>query len=262
VPRDVLGARNPLLKSIRRAALKGALTEDGFCVAESFDLLDEALRSELNVQTILAAESVRPTVEGRVSRLRGVRILTLADSLFQEVATTETSQGVISLVKPPAWTVNELFRGNALVMVLDGIQDPGNAGAILRAGEAFGATGILTIKGTVSLFNPKALRASAGSCFRLPMVQAMDAELARATLMQRKVDTYAAVPAGGRAIHFADLTRRAALIVGSEGHGVRAELRKAAFDLHIPTSGVESLNAAMAAGIMLYEARRQRSLSA
>lgn len=258
----MVGARNPLLKSIRRAALKGALTEDGLCVAESFHLLDEALRSELQVPTILAAESVRPTVEGRVARLRGVRILTLADNLFQEVATTETSQGVISLVKPPAWTVNELFRGNALVVVLDGIQDPGNAGAMLRAAEAFGATGVLCVKGTVSLYNPKALRASAGSFFRLPVVQGMDAELARATLMQRKVDSYAAVPSGGRAIQFADLTRRTALIIGSEGHGIGAVLRGAAHDLHIPTTGVESLNAAMAAGIMLYEARRQRSLHA
>jgi RNA methyltransferase, TrmH family len=147
-------------------------------------------------------------------------------------------------------------------VVLDALQDPGNAGTIVRAAEAFGATGVLCLKGTVSLYNPKALRASAGSVFRVPFVQGMEADLVRATLAQRRVDTYSTVPAGGRAVQFTDLTRRAALIVGSEAHGVRPELRAAAHDLHIPTHGVESLNAALATGIVLYEAQRQRSLGA
>jgi len=86
------------------------------------------------------------------------------DALFESIAGTESSQGVIALVAPPAWILEQLFRGRSLVMALDGVQDPGNAGAIVRAADAFGATGVMFMKGAVSPFNPKALRASAGSC--------------------------------------------------------------------------------------------------
>jgi TrmH family RNA methyltransferase len=248
------------LKSIRKAALKGTLTEEGLCVAESFHLLDEALRSDREVKAILVAASVRSTVERRVESLGRTRVYSVEDGLFDEIATTESSQGVHSLVEPPKWTLDHLFRGRSLVIVLDALQDPGNAGTILRGAEAFGATGVLALKGTVSLFNPKALRASAGSIFRVPFVQAMDAEIARATLSQRRVDVYATVPRGGRSLREVDLCRRVAFVTGSEAHGVRHALRGSALDLHIPTQGVESLNAAVATSIVLYEAHRQRSV--
>jgi TrmH family RNA methyltransferase len=159
--------------------------------------------------------------------------------------------------------LEQLFRGNSLVVVLDGLQDPGNAGAILRAAEAFGATGAMFLKGTVSPFNPKTLRASAGSLFRVPFLHGMDPELARAALQQNKVELYAAVPARPdgllRPLGEVDLTGRCGLIIGNEARGVSGELRSAALDVSIPTVGVESLNAAVAAGILLYEARRQRA---
>jgi TrmH family RNA methyltransferase len=144
------------------------------------------------------------------------------------------------------------------------LQDPGNAGAIVRAAEAFGATGILFLKGSVSPFNPKTLRASAGSLFRVPYLHGVDATLARAALEQNKVELYAGVPARAgaaiRPIAGVDLTARCGLIVGNEARGVSDALRSAALDVSIPTVGVESLNAAMAAGILLYEARRQRAV--
>jgi TrmH family RNA methyltransferase len=170
----------------------------------------------------------------------------------------------MALVKPPVWKLEQLFRGCPLVVVLDGLQDPGNAGAIVRAAEAFGATGVLFIKGSASPHNPKTLRASAGSLFRVPCLHGVDAALARAALEQNKVELYAGVPArpgeSVRSIAEVDFTGRCALIVGNEAHGVSEELRSAALGVFISTVGVESLNAAVAAGIMLYEARRQRSL--
>ncbi len=253
-------ARNPLLRAVRRAVAKGALTDEGFAVAESFHLLEEALRSDRPVHTVLAAESVRSAVEGHVKGLRGTRVYVVADSLFREISSTETSQGVITLLKPPKWNLDELFRGRSLVVMLDGIQDPGNAGAIVRAAEAFGATGALFLKGSVNPYNPKTLRASAGSLFRLPVVDSVDGTLARAAIEQKRIDLYAAVPSGGRPLGDVDLTRRFAVVVGSEGRGVSEKLRGGAADLRVPTVGVESLNVAMAAGIILYEARRQRML--
>jgi RNA methyltransferase, TrmH family len=260
---SVTSAANPLLKDVRRAMARGGLTQQGWCVAETFHLLDEALRSDCEVKAVLAAESVRDTAERYAARLAGIRVALLPDALFQSVSSAETAQGVMALVNPPVWRLEQLLTNNALVVILDGLQDPGNAGAIVRAAEAFGATGAIFLKGTVSPYNPKTLRASAGSLFRVPVVHGMDAELARAALCQSQVQLFAAVPAASRngaaRPTDVDFTVNCGLIVGNEARGVRAELRAAAIDVSIPTVGVESLNAAVAAGILLYEARRQRT---
>jgi TrmH family RNA methyltransferase len=190
----------------------------------------------------------------------------LPTSFFPSISGTEASQGVIALVQPPIWNLPQLFRGRSLVVVLDGLQDPGNAGTIARAAEAFGASGIMFLKGTVSPFNPKALRAAAGSLFRVPFAYGLDSALARAALQQNKLDIYAGVPSSSRLpskpLGEVDFSRRCAIVVGNEARGVSPQLRSTAIDISIPTSGVESLNAAVAAGILLYEARRQRSLHA
>jgi TrmH family RNA methyltransferase len=260
----IASAANPLVKDVRRAIARGALTQQGLCVAETFHLLEEALRSDCDVRMVLAAESVRSAAASHVRGLNGIKVVVLPDPLFQGLSGTETAQGVMALVSPPVWTLDQLFRGRPLIVVLDGVQDPGNAGTILRTAEAFGATGALFLKGTVSPFNSKTLRASAGSLFRLPYMHGLDPALARAATRQHRVELYAGVPArpgtAVRSLADVDLTGPCGLIIGSEGHGVGSELRSAAVDLSIPTVGVESLNAAVAAGILLYEARRQRAL--
>ena len=262
-PEIVTSAANPLVKDVRRAIARGTLTSQGCCVAETFHLLEEALRSDCEVRMVLAAESVRSAAETHVRGLARVKVAVLPDNLFQAMAGTETSQGVMALVKPREWKLEQLFLGHALLVVLDGVQDPGNAGTIVRTAEAFGATGVLFLKGTASPFNAKTLRASAGSLFRLPFLAGVDTALARAALRQNKVELYAGVPAhagaAARPVDTIDFSRRCGIVVGSEGHGVSRELRGAAMDVAIPTTGVESLNAAVAAGILLYEARRQRS---
>jgi RNA methyltransferase, TrmH family len=259
---SITSATNPLLKDVRRAIARGSLTDDGWCVAETFHLLEEAVRSECEVKAVLAAESVRAAAEAHVRWMEGVRVSVLPDALFQSISGTQTAQGVMALVKPPEWRLEQLFDGCPLVVVLDALQDPGNAGTIVRTAEAFGATGIVLLKGTVSPWNPKVLRASAGSLFRIPFVHGMDAATARAALQEHGVKLFAGVPATAErnadSLATTDLTGRCGLIIGSEGHGVSGELRSAATDVSIPTAGVESLNAAVAAAILLYEARRQR----
>jgi TrmH family RNA methyltransferase len=264
-PETISSAANPLVKDVRRAIARGGLTAEGWCVAETFHLLEEALKSECEVKVVLAAESVRAAATGHVRGLAGVKVAVLPDDLFQTISGTETAQGVMALVRPPEWKIEQLFRGCPLVAVLDGLQDPGNAGAILRAAEAFGATGALFVKGTVSPHNPKTIRASAGSVFRIPFLAGMDATLARAALQQNRVELYAGVPAraaGTKALADVDFRRPCGLVIGNEARGVGSVLRAAALDVSIPTVGVESLNAAVAAGILLYEARRQRTMHA
>jgi RNA methyltransferase, TrmH family len=260
--RLITSAKNSLLREVRRALTRGELTTDGCCVAETFHLLEEAIRSGRPIRAILAAQSVSTAVTSHVKGLHQASVQVVPDELFQAVVSTESAQGVLALVEPPTWAVDQLFRGRSLVVILDGVQDPGNAGTIVRAAEAFGASGVMFLKGSVSPFNPKTLRASAGSLFRLPFLHGLDADVARAALRQRRVDVYAATPDGEKILHEVDLTRKTALLVGSEAQGVSAKMRGCAIDLRIPTSGVESLNAAVAASVILYEAARQRMLAA
>ena len=260
----ITSAANPLLKDARRAVERGALTSLGFCVAETFHLLEEAVRSRREIAAVFATESAMPQVERTLAGRSAVRLLTLPDALMESLSATETSQGVVALVEPPVWSLDQLFGHRALVAVLDGLQDPGNAGAVVRAAEAFAASGVLFLKGSVSPFNPKTLRASAGSLFRVPFVHGLDAAEALAAFRANGVQLYAAVPPRGTAptgaLAGVDLTARCAIAIGNEARGVSAALRAAALDLTIPTEGVESLNAAVAAAVLLYEARRQRSL--
>jgi RNA methyltransferase, TrmH family len=255
----LLSDKNPLLKQVRRAVSRGSLTEEGYAVAESFHLLEEALASDCEIGAVIVADSVKSTVSTHIRGLKRTRVLAVRDSIFAELASTETTQGVIALVRPPAWTLDQLLRGKTLVVVLDGVQDPGNAGAIVRAAEAFGATGAAFLKGAVSPYNPKTLRASAGSMFRLPVAAAVDENLLLAALDQRRVTLYSASPRAAKGLTEVNLSDRCAFVIGSEGRGVSPRIEERATGLRIPTSRVESLNAAVAAGVLLYEARRRRT---
>jgi TrmH family RNA methyltransferase len=243
VVETLISDKNPLLKEVRRLAAGGAAGEDRLVLAEGPHLLDEALRSKIEIHAVILAESAP-----KLSDLGATRVVRVLDRLFDKLAPTESPQGVLTLVRLPEWTSADLLCGTPLVVVLDGVQDPGNAGAILRTAEAFGATGAVFLKGTVSRSNPKCLRASAGSAFRVPVVDEIPAGLM----------LYAADPRAKLSVAGAKLAGPCAIVIGAEGRGVRPELLARATGVKIPTAGVESLNAAVATGILLYEARRQR----
>ncbi len=220
----LIGEKNPLLKQVRRAVSRGCLTEDGFAVSESFHLLEEALASDCEIHAVIVAESVKTAVSAHVRELKRTRVVVVRDAVFAQLSSTETTQGVIALVRPPAWTLDQLLRGRSLLVVLDGVQDPGNAGAILRAAEAFGSTGAAFLKGSVSPYNPKCLRASAGSVFRLPIAISVDENLLLAALEQKRVALYAALPRGAKLASSVNLSGRCAIIIGGEGRGVNPAL--------------------------------------
>ncbi len=147
----IVSTANPLVKEVRRAIAHNSLTAQGLCVAESFHLLDEALSSGCEVPHVLASESACNAAETQIGRRGGTRLAILPDALFKDLATTETSQGVMALVKLPEWKLDQLFGERPLVVVLDSLQDPGNAGSIVRAAEAFGATRVLFLKAVAPL---------------------------------------------------------------------------------------------------------------
>jgi TrmH family RNA methyltransferase len=178
---------------------------------------------------------------------------------------TQHPQGIAALIETPVWTMDAVdFAANPLLLIAAGLQDPGNLGTLVRSAEAFGASAVLTTRGTVSQWNQKAMRASAGSVFRMAVVEVTEAELAE--MRTRGVRFYAAVaddPASGSAVSAerADLTMGCALMIGNEGAGLGEEwLAMADERIAIPMPGrVESLNAGVAGSLLLYEASRQRA---
>lgn len=255
---SIQSAHNPVVKEIRRALARGGLTRDGLCVAEGFHLLEEALRSGLRCGTVFATEPAAAQALERIGRGGRIRLAVIAERVMAQISTTEHAQGVLALVEPPQWREDDLFSIPGPVVVLDRLQDPGNAGAIARAAEAFGAAGIVWVKGTVARWNPKTLRASAGSLFRLPVIDAEDGEQAAAMIRARGAAIRITSPREGAPPWEMDWRAPCALVIGNEAHGVGEAWRRAGEPVRIPTAGVESLNAAAAAAVILYEAMRQR----
>lgn len=242
----ITSLHNPLLKQIRGAIQKGTTTDDGALVAEGFHLLEEAITSGVEIEAIVG------TAQGLagIGDLAG-RIIELPDAVFRDLSGMETPQGILTLVRPPVWDAQLMSTDTPLLVVLDSIQDPGNAGTILRSAEAFGANAVIALRGTVDFANPKLIRASAGSIFRLPTF--------RLELKDIGVPIYGASGSGDTLVHDVNWRPAAAIAIGSEGRGLSEAVRKACQSVCIPTIGVESLNAATAATVFLYEAARQRA---
>jgi len=241
---------------------------------EGPNLVKEAIRSGLEAHALLVSvagerelEKILLAAAQSEAGISRDRILKTSDRMFESVAGTETPQGVAALFRQPVWGLEDVLRGDTpLVVVLTGIQDPGNLGTILRSAEAFGATGAVTTRGTADPWSPKAIRASAGSALRLPVVRGIAAPILLAQLKMHQIKVVAASSqpgkggAGGTGDLRSALRGPTALFIGSEGAGLPAEVEHAAdMTISVPMSEtVESLNAAVAASLLLYEAARLR----
>lgn len=250
----VTSRSNARVKQLRAAFAGQARLSGGLVAIEGEHLLEEAVSSRMALKTVFLSE--RRSLPDFVPR--GVEVVRLASDVLQSCVETQTPQGLAALLVPPVRTVEDMLVGTPLVLIAAGLQDPGNLGTLLRSAEAFGATGVLTTPGTVSAWNQKALRASAGSVFRVPVATATPD--AMETLEQQGVKLYAAVKEYATGIDEADMRGPCALLIGNEGAGLSEDwLRLADQRITIPCPGpVESLNAAVAGSLLLYEASRQR----
>jgi TrmH family RNA methyltransferase len=262
--RIVQSKQNGRLKQLRRA-LAHPLREtnrEGRALAgiEGPNLLEEAVRAGVRVHCVFVAEGANHLLDG-VSLGAEIEVLALPRELLTSALATETPQPIAALVEPPDWKWEQVLggAGETLVVVLAGLQDPGNLGTILRSAEAFGATGIVSLPGTVSAWNPKAVRASAGSVFRVPLLSVSEDECF-ARLRKAGVRILTTAVRGAEPGNLAKLSGPVALIIGNEGNGVPFEVAAMADGaITIPCPGqVESLNAAVAASVLLYEASRRR----
>jgi TrmH family RNA methyltransferase len=292
--RIVQSKQNLRLKDLRRALAhpgretRGLAERDsrGLAGIEGLKLLEEALRAGLRLDCVFVAQGSEHLLAA-LPLPEETEVLLVPGKLLDAALSTETPQPVAALAEPPDWSWADVLIDPAhnccelgapslprslrkgwettpLIVVLAGLQDPGNLGTILRSAEAFGAQAVLSLPGTVSAWNPKAVRASAGSVFRLPFLS-VSAEDCFARLRKAgvRIWTTAAPTAevGAEAADRIDLTGPVALVIGNEGNGVPQELAaQADAALTIPCPGrVESLNAAVAASLLLYEASRQRA---
>jgi len=264
--RRIEGRHNSLVKELRQAFGRAEHSESGHCAIEGLRIVEEAIRSGLRFRAVFFKESAQNLAERLLPQIGAhVERVLLPDKLFDGAVPCETPQGVAALVQVKEFSLDDVLERLQVgpVVVVVGLQDPGNLGTMLRSAEAFGSAGVVLGEGTVSPFNSKVIRASAGSIFRLPVVLAKTAggldEIA-ARLRKETVRLIATSSHKGTALDQARLTGPLAVFIGSEGSGLPRTLMAQVDELvaipHAPQ--VESLNAGVAGSILLYEAARQR----
>lgn len=271
--RRIEGRHNPLVKQLRQAFSRAELTESGDCAIEGLRILEEAIRSGLRFSAVFFRESAQDRAERLLPQIGAqVETLLLPDKLFDSLVPSESPQGVAALVRLKEFSLDDVIEKERLqvgpIILLAGLQDPGNLGTILRSSEAFGCAGVVLGEGTVSPFNSKVVRASAGSVFRLPVIHGhgrsatIKLEEVSGKLRAQAVRLIATSSHKGTPLDQSNLTGAMAIFIGSEGAGLpRAVLAQADELLAIPhTPQVESLNAGVAGSIVLYESARQRRI--
>jgi len=260
--RRIEGRHNVQIKELRAAFSRGELTSDGYCAIEGVRILEEAIRSGLRFRAVFFSESAGPRAEKLLSQLGAqVETLLLPDKLFSSAVPGDAPQGVAALARWKEFSLEEVLAKSKAgpVLVIAGVQDPGNLGTILRSAEAFGAGGVLLGEGTVNPYNPKVVRASAGSVFRLPLARAKLSD-SLGGVKGHGLRLVGTASHKGTPLDQAKLSGPLAIFIGSEGAGLSRDLIQHMDEvLAIPqTPQVESLNVGVATSIVLYELMRQK----
>lgn len=262
----ITATQNHRIKYIKKLAQSSFRRKEGKLVVEGMRLVEEALASTWQMENFFyTTDSVQgergaQLLEGVIKK--GVPYFEVTEAVMAEMADTETPQGVLALLEQPDYLLSDILPPGkpALVVLVDGIQDPGNLGTVIRTADAAGATGVVLLKGTVDLYNPKVIRSTMGSLFHLPVVTGGDINTAVDYLVSAGLELLVGDPSGKLPIFGVDLTRPLVIAVGNEGAGPGTEIYKYTHTkVNIPMPGqAESLNVAVAASIMLYEVIRQR----
>ncbi len=260
--RIIASPQNPYVKLIKRLRTRRGPGRLGKALVEGVRLVEEALSSGAEVEFLIRSRSFEDEFYQEWARSLGVPVLVLEDALFREVMDTETPQGLAAVCATRLLSPEHLPQGD-LFVILDRVSDPGNLGTILRSSDAAAADGVVLLKGCADPHGTKALRAAMGSTFHLPLIRADRLEAVTGRLRGAGVRLLAA-DLEGRDVFSVDLRRPVALVIGNEAHGISPEVKGLVDEVvRIPMPGrAESLNAAVAASILLYEAIRQRTAGA
>ncbi len=261
--RRITSPANSLIKVFRRALAQG-VTREGWLAIEGPLVLEEALAatSRVTVHSVLLSQSASKKFCDLLARVpKETELSQIPDRLFEKIAATPGPQGIAALVElRPPQLESILSQGDALLLVACGLQDPGNLGTMIRSAHALGATALVTLEQTVSPFNSKTVRSSAGAIFHLPVFQNLEVKPFFERLRAAGIRVVGADNRSSSRLDQADLKGPLAILVGQEARGLPPAIsREASLLLSVPIRvGTDSINAAMAAGIFLYEAARQR----
>jgi len=260
----ISSASNPRLKQLRAASRDGGSDAQGRVRIEGPKLVHEAIRSHVLVDEVYVSDRCLrdPDIQDLLRQIPGTPdIVEISDRLFPTIVNTEHPQGLLALARIPPIQLDTLLRSSSMLLVGCELQDPGNLGTLLRSAEAFGVGGVLLTQTSVNPFNEKVVRASAGSIFRLPCLGGLESTELLRHLEWSRFHFVAATPKAAIDFRKVDYRERIALILGNEGKGLSEEvLSRVQTRIHIPmAAGIESLNVAVAASIILCEAARQRT---
>lgn len=261
------------LRAVQEAVQYADVTELFYTEAEA-GRLDEVLKAAGNVPADTKEKSENKknanhnnagTAKKRNKAANGIRMYQVDEKVMAKLSDTKAPQGVLAVIRTPEQNLRHLRPGtasdnNAPVIILDRVQDPGNLGTIIRTADAVGALGLILLEGCVDAYSPKVVRASMGSLFHLPVVQDITAEEALTWCYRNGYEPAATALKNAQNVYKADISKKMAFLFGNEANGVAEELQAAAETrLFIPMAGLaESMNVAMAAGIILFEGLRQR----
>ena len=256
----ITSSANGKVKQVMNLIKKAkARNESGLFVAEGLRIFKEIPRDQID--SIFVSESFLKEEE-RKHLIDGMKYEVLTDEVFQVMSDTKTPQGILALVKQHAYTPEDLTRvpGPAFLMILENIQDPGNLGTIIRAGEGAGITGVLMNSTTADIYNPKVIRSTMGSVFRVPFAYTDNLTDSILQLKKKGIKLYAAHLNGRNNYEKEDYTVDTGFLIGNEANGLTEDTaRLADAYIKIPMMGsVESLNAAVAASVLMFETARQR----
>lgn len=245
--------------------------KDGVFIVEGIRMYEEASADQI-LETYVSEKFLRLLREDQakgqpvLKKLQETGFEEVTEDVFAKMSDTQTPQGILCVLKRPTYNIEEMLQkreGNPpLLLILEDLQDPGNLGTILRTGEGAGVNGIIMSKDTVDIYNPKTIRSTMGSIYRVPHIYVEDLAQVLTKLQENGIHTYAAHLAGETYYDAFDFKQGTAFLIGNEGNGLKKETAdKAESYLKIPMEGkVESLNAAMSAGLLVYEAHRQRHI--
>ena len=256
---------NPLLKTIRLVSSGSRRAPKQLVIAEGIRVLEEVENAGSEIEAVVFSADFGSTTRGKnlleAWLAKRLRVHKVSGALFRSISTVDTPQGAIALVRVPELTLENIRPGDcALVLCACEVQDPGNLGTLIRSAAAAGASLVCTTQGTVSARNSKAVRSSAGSFFRMPVLEHIALSEFRNYCETRSIRLYRADARKGVIYTDADLKSPCAILLGNEGAGLAGGEYSELPAIRIPLSrGIESLNVAIAGAVILFEARRQRS---
>jgi TrmH family RNA methyltransferase len=264
----ISSAANKLIKEIASLRQRKYRDRLGMFLAEGVRLVEECANAAWPVKMCIYTEeaAARERAKAVIERLSATdcRMIAVSEDVYNKISDTEQPQGIMGVLKKRQFSIEQLLLSPEklpLLVVLDGVQDPGNAGTIIRTADAAGCSGVIVLKGSADIYASKTVRATMGSLFHLPVMEGLSSAELIHSLKQSDIKLLATCLQQSDVYYQADFNRPAAIILGNEGQGISPELISAADAcLNIPLVGhAESLNVAVAAGVILYEAVRQRA---